>query len=460
MLSAKQGGPGGAMRACGRASRRRRKKHGRDVQAASLSHHLQCVRLLRFLRRRGFAPTPLRPATFPGTGRGLQAVRNMEAGQLLISLPQSCLLTTSTVMDSYLGPFIKSWKPRPSPMLALCVFLVCERHRGQDSDWFPYMDVLPTTYTCPVYFSHDVMALLPAGVRRRAFQQKETVRRIHSSHQQLFRTLQPVLSKPVEDVLTYEALRWAWCSVNTRSVFMAQPSNSFLQGQDVYALAPLLDLLNHRPDVRVHAGFNQATKCYEIRSVCGTPRFQQAFINYGCHDNQRLLLEYGFVAPGNPHSVVYVDKETLCDLLKGDRSLEQKMKLLSENDFLDNLTVSSEGPGWRLMTALRMMSLPQTLYHQWRAVLHGQAVGEEAERWSVCAAVKLCEGLLLGTLTALDQIASLLQQGEQLLKEQLQVVEALRLEEKCILGSCLESLRGSLKVSSVSSCQPDVNDAS
>lgn len=39
-------------------------------------------------------------------------------------------------------------------------------------------------------------------------------------------------------------------------------------------------------------------------------RYQQAFINYGSHDNQRLTLEYGFVAPCNPHSVVYVDQGT------------------------------------------------------------------------------------------------------------------------------------------------------
>lgn len=112
---------------------------------------------------------------------------------------------------------------------------------------------------------------------------------------------------------------------------MSRPSNHFLSGQDNYALAPFLDLLNHQPSVQVNlvflseslvqgvgesscwiclqvkASFNDQTRCYEIRSVAGTKRYHQAFINYGCHDNQRLLLEYGFVAPDNPHSVVYVE---------------------------------------------------------------------------------------------------------------------------------------------------------
>ena len=58
---------------------------------------------------------------------------------------------------------------------------------------------------------------------------------------------------------------------------------------------------------QVKASFNDTTRCYEIRSVSGTLRYQQAFINYGSHDSQRLMLEYGFVAPCNPNSVVYVD---------------------------------------------------------------------------------------------------------------------------------------------------------
>lgn len=80
-----------------------------------------------------------------------------------------------------------SWKPHLSPLLALCVFLVCERHRGEASDWFPYIDVLPTSYTCPAYFTDEVMAVLPPCVQRKAREQQEAVWEIHSSNQDFFR---------------------------------------------------------------------------------------------------------------------------------------------------------------------------------------------------------------------------------------------------------------------------------
>ncbi|XP_013878185.1 SET domain-containing protein 4 [Austrofundulus limnaeus] len=429
----------------GRAARSRRQKRRGAVRSVSLSHLDQSVRLRKFLHQRGFTSTLLQPAHFTDTGRGLQTLQNIKPGEMIISLPESCLLTTTTVLNSYLGSFIKSWRHPLSPLLVLCVFLVCERHRGEASDWFPYISALPTTYTCPAYFSDMVVEVLPAAVRRRAVEQREAVRDMHSSNQDFFRSLQLVLSRPVQEVLTYEALRWAWCSVNTRSVFMSRPSNDFLSGQDNYALAPFLDLLNHQPDLQVTAGFNDQTRCYEIRSVSGMKRYQQAFINYGCHDNQRLLLEYGFVATNNPHSVVYVETDLLCDVLRGDKSLDQKIKFLRENQFLHNLTVSSEGPSWRLMTALRLLSLSQTQFHLWKAALLGQLLCEHTEEWSVHTARTICQQLLSDTHTALHKISLLLHRCEQPIREQLDVVRLLRQEEGSILQSCLQTLEGSVQ---------------
>ncbi|XP_014880630.1 SET domain-containing protein 4 isoform X2 [Poecilia latipinna] len=411
----------GRSRRVGRTARKRKRKREQSVRSVSLSHQLQYVRLMKFLHQRGFSSTLLQPALFSDTGRGLQTLQTIMPGELVVSLPESCLLTTSTVLSSYLGEYIKSWKPRLSPLSALCVFLVCERQRGEASDWFPYIDVLPYSYACPTYFSEEVADVLPAGVRRRGLEQREAVREMHSSNQEFFRTLQPVLSQPIEDVLTYEALRWAWCSVNTRSVFMSRPSSCFLSGPDSYALAPFLDLLNHRPDV------------------------------------QRLLLEYGFVAMNNPHSVVYVEPDLLCDILRGEKSLDQKMKFLRENHFLENLTVSSEGPSWRLMVALRLLSLPQTLYHLWRPALLGQVVDEKTEVRSSQTARTLCQQLLKDTHIALDKISQLLGQCGGPLREQLEVVRALRQEERWILENCVTALKDSVILEKeTSSCKANI----
>lgn len=93
-------------------------------------------------------------------------------------------------MDKCHSFSLHSWKPRVSPLLALCVFLVCEQHRGEASDWLPYIDVLPMTYTCPAYFTDDVMAVLPTSVQRRALEQREAAREIHSSNRDFFRSVQ------------------------------------------------------------------------------------------------------------------------------------------------------------------------------------------------------------------------------------------------------------------------------
>uniref|UniRef100_A0A8C7XLZ7 Rubisco LSMT substrate-binding domain-containing protein n=1 Tax=Oryzias sinensis TaxID=183150 RepID=A0A8C7XLZ7_9TELE len=227
---------------------------------------------------------------------------------------------------------------------------------------------------------------------------------------------------------------------------MDRPSSSFLSGPDNYALAPFLDLLNHRPDVQVKAGFNRTTGCYEVRSISGVQRYHQAFINYGCHDNQRLLLEYGFVSSCNPHSVIYVEEDLLCELLRGDESLEEKMKFLRENRFLQNLTLSDEGPSWRLLTALRLLSPPRMPRQRWRTLLLGQMVSDEEEQRSVQTAKTLCEHLLRETRRSLQEISHLLQQSERPVREQLQVVGSLRREERCILGNCLEVLKSALEI--------------
>lgn len=144
------------------------------------------------------------------------------------------------------------WKPPVSPLVALCSFLIAERYNGDTAEWSPYIKVLPKSYTCPVYFSNDIMDLLPLDVRKKAVTQKEQFEELYFSSLPFFLSLQPIFIQPVEVVFTQDAVRWAWCSVSTRTVFMEHAQSDFLsRDKDVFALAPYLDLLNHCPEVQV-----------------------------------------------------------------------------------------------------------------------------------------------------------------------------------------------------------------
>ncbi|XP_073524481.1 SET domain-containing protein 4 isoform X2 [Phyllobates terribilis] len=397
----------------GRTGRRRKKKF-LGTSTVNLSHEGQYVQLMRWMKERGFRDKRLRTAHFPDTGRGLMSAQRLQPGELIISLPESCLLTTSTVLSSYLGKYIRRWRPPVSPLLALCTFLVLERHIGERSPWKPYLDVLPSAYDCPVYWEAETVNFLPDPVKHKAVEQRSAVQELFSSAQPFFRSLNPLFPEILEDILTYEAVRWAWCTVNTRTVYKNHGQREcFTAEQDVYALAPYLDLLNHSVGVQVEAAFNEKSRCYEIRTMVPYKNYEQVFICYGHHDNQRLLLEYGFTAANNPHQSVYVTEDTILQFVsRKDKQLQKKWSLLKENGFLDPC---------------------------WKKVLLGSFVSESCERSSVELARKICLHLLEQTSRAADQISC--QKSKKRADPHLVLVEALRREEKEILTSSADILQ-------------------
>ncbi|XP_047731753.1 SET domain-containing protein 4 isoform X4 [Prionailurus viverrinus] len=345
----------------GRTSRIRRRKLFRSSVSRGVneSYKPEFIELKKWLKDRKFEDTNLIPACFPGTGRGLMSKTSLQEGQVIISLPESCLLTTDTVIRSYLGAYIAKWRPPPSPLLALCTFLVSEKHAGDQSVWKPYLEILPKAYTCPVCLEPEVVNLFPKPLRAKAEEQRARVREFFSSSRGFFSSLQPLFSEAVGSIFSYRALLWAWCTVNTRAVYVKpRRRRCFSAEPDTCALAPYLDLLNHSPRVQVEAAFNEETRCYEIRTASSCRKHEEVFICYGPHDNQRLLLEYGFVSIHNPHACVYVSEDILVKYLPStDKQMNKKISILKDHDFIENLTFGWDGPSWRLLTALKLLCL-------------------------------------------------------------------------------------------------------
>ncbi|XP_067849365.1 SET domain-containing protein 4 isoform X2 [Heptranchias perlo] len=435
----------------GRAYRRRKRKgwvnrESMEARAANtganISHETEYVQLRKWLKKKGFSDFYLVPASFPDIGRGLMTTKALQPGDLVIALPEKCLLTTSTVLGSYLGEYIERWKPCLSPLQALCTFLIAERHFGSQSPWKPYIDILPKAYTCPVYLAEEVIDLFPGPLVKQIQEQKSVVQELYLSSKCFFSSLQPLFSEHVEDVFTYSALRWAWCSINTRTVYMEHAQSEFFSREpDVYALAPYLDLLNHSPAAQVTAAFNQKSKHYEISTVTKCRRYEQVFICYGPHDNQRLLLEYGFLASSNPHNVVYVDKDVLCNhLSQKDKLVNRNLLFLQDEGSLENLTFGLDGPSWRLLTVLKVFCLRTEEYLLRKNVLLGLSVSADNERSSLELAERLCFHLINENQKVMQQFSKLMHDRAEV-SEQLELVATLRREELRILQASVKVLQ-------------------
>ncbi|NWU94516.1 SETD4 protein, partial [Upupa epops] len=426
----------------GRTARKRRRKRLQSfMDGVNCSHKPEYIKLKKWLKDRGFEDSNLRPAQFWDTGRGLMTTKALKAKDLVISLHEKCLLTTGTVLSSCLGEYIMKWKPPVSPLIALCTFLIAEKHAGDKSLWKPYLDVLPETYTCPVCLEHDVINLLPEPLRKKAQEQRTMVQELYVSARPFLSSLQPLFGENTETIFNYSSLEWAWCTINTRSIYMKHSQKEcFSLEPDVYALAPYLDLLNHSPNVQVKAAFNEQTRRYEIWTNSHYKKYEEVFICYGPHDNQRLLLEYGFVAKDNPHSSVYVSSDILLKYFPVlDKQRNAKLSILKDHDFLENLTFGWDGPSWRLLTALKLLSLEADEFTCWRRTLHGDVISARNEQQALRMTAKICQFLIEETQHVLSQISQLKRNKGNLTKH-LALVETLRLEDLKILQKSAEIL--------------------
>ena len=210
------------------------------------------------------------------------------------------------------------WKTKFCGTQVLSLFLAYEFISGLKSEWHPYIDMLPGSYTNAAYWSENELNSLPSYLIPKA---KEQIQQLNKSYEEVQefckfydgirqwcmsglgnnpaqvqslccdtdsakceRTKNENASGDmnIEDygvgpcalsdtpnqcgnpkfkgcspqAVTPDLYRWAWSSVNTRCVYMQQTCNPWIRNpeQDRMALAPFLDLLNHSAQVQVGEG--------------------------------------------------------------------------------------------------------------------------------------------------------------------------------------------------------------
>lgn len=137
---------------------------------------------------------------------------------------------------------------------------------------------------------------------------------------------------------------WAWLCVNTRTLYTQLDRNPL----NNLSMAPVIDFLNHTPDQTIANPMTySALSGMSITSAHQLPAGSQVYITYGSHPNHKLLLEYGFVLPDNPHD--YIQIELPLDAAQ--------KSFLDSIGYLGEYTISKdEGPSFRTKVGIIVLS--------------------------------------------------------------------------------------------------------
>ncbi|XP_013774095.1 SET domain-containing protein 4-like isoform X2 [Limulus polyphemus] len=417
----------------------RRRKWLKAQQACINQHKKSYQQLFSWLRSNGFTMiTKLKPALFKDTGRGLMACESVSAGQVIVSLPRNLLITSETVKRSYLLPLLQLYNKELTPEETLSIFVMCEKARGQKSPWLQYFDIIPEFYSTPAYFSQEAIKELPYSLQENVQIQICCLQRSYQKLKGLLLQIENFFPE-VKGQLTFKDYRWAWFTVNTRCVYLRAACKGENEGS--FALAPFLDLLNHSSHVQVKAGMNQENNCYEIVTLTPFSKYSQVFINYGNHDNRRLLLEYGFILPSNPNDIIQFSSEEIkCAFEKYDQLhvTDEKLSFLRERKLL-SMGCSQEGMTWNLVAALKLLSVRKHSREFWNMVVYEEVELSQQEQKKVAECARF---ILVNKLKEYEKKAVPKKKSYENLRESFHVrlAQALCREEQNIILKILKEL--------------------
>ncbi|XP_035661221.1 SET domain-containing protein 4-like [Branchiostoma floridae] len=350
---------------------RRRRQRNKEHRPVSLCHEEHYIRFFRFLKKNGLDGFFLRPALFPDTGRGLMVPRKIKRGQTMIKMPQHMILSTKTVLDSVLGPYIESAEPQLTTIQAITTFLIYQKHIGETSFWKPYLDILPNEYTHPVYFGEEDFLYLPHSLRANIKAKKQECIKSYEELKPFFPSLEPLLPN-WEGIFTFDAYRWAWSTVKTRSLYVDDKGSTVLRNLDksglgVTSLVPMVDLLNHSHSARTGLLIKKSCKngdyFYTVTAEDDYKRGDQVLFCYRRADNQTLLLNYGFVLPDNHLDTIkfFLVKDIIgiLELMNFEEEdpkfRRRKVLLIATKYTASDLTCDYRGVSKTLMTVMRIL---------------------------------------------------------------------------------------------------------
>lgn len=346
--------------------------------------------LTHWSKDRGVEIKKVSPARIPGRGLGVIAQRRIEAGEELINVPASALLTEKSMPESF--------RKRHGDIAVHGLLASFLAFGGTDVQ--PYA---PWQATWPSFadFQACMPLLWPDIMRNRFDSSRRDVEKrssllppaIGSDHwlelstdglgispglllkqERNFKRDWSIVERVVPDACK-DTFLYYWLVVNTRTFYYELPGlNGKRPKEDRMVMCPFVDYFNHA-DQGCDVAFDE--NGYTVTADKNYDAGQEIYVSYGSHSNDFLLVEYGFILDKNKWDYLPLDDLLLPSIL---RQRHRRDKLEREG-YLGNYILTAEGVCHRTEVAIRTLTLNT---HDWQRYVEGFSVSEEAcdEPWT------------------------------------------------------------------------------
>lgn len=260
---------------------------------------------------------------FKETERGVCSKINKSSdSDVLIKLPLDSLITCRTILsDNVFMTHLRGQERIFTKMKfqALLAMYIIYNDKIDDSKYKPYLATLPRTLTNPYFCNRNELYHIPLEFIENIAESKKTI-------SSFFKCYEPWLTSLN---ITLQDFEWAYFIVNTRSVhvpnqqYSADELELFLD-EPHYGLAPFLDMFNHSSNAKTKVEVLENN--YSLLIDNQFKKYEEIFINYGTHNNFKLMADYGFFSSSNDDDYFEIHMRDIQDLLQSNQ-LSKKLNI-------------------------------------------------------------------------------------------------------------------------------------
>ncbi|POR37826.1 Uncharacterized protein TPAR_01966 [Tolypocladium paradoxum] len=328
--------------------------------------------LLRRADEEGVQVFGITPTGFPGRGIGVMATRDLERGDIIMTIPVQAIHSLHTVPEDIVCKL-----SRDISIHGLLAAELALQHTASAD----LAELVPkwTDFeaTIPYLWPAELQRLLPGEARCLLTKQQTKFEKDWDMFRNGF------ASKSRQDYL------YAWLLVNTRAFYYETSAMMLFPWHDRLALLPVADLFNHS-DTGCSVSFS--TESYTVTADRRYYAGDEVYTSYGEHSNDFLLAEYGFLPSENRW-----DKVCLDDLLLPRLTPKQKSELRENGCLGDFILHDGLKKCDNIWIALRLLCCVDA---SWQRYIDGE---EDAEG-TLAKATELLPALLEGYLGRIKEI--------------------------------------------------------